>query len=977
MNNHSFKPKWSTLLTCAIAAASLGGAANATEYNDPYWASPNANTDFVDHFDSPTLNREAWLVEKDIFVNGEDQDYQDVEFPAADWTIGTAQPDEDALDGKALILKARYMDGEIQDYYGGNGKPLFIRAGRIESQITDATTFTYGKFEARIKTPPARNAEFPAWWLLGNYPDVGWTACQELDIMEFTGAEATAVPQTYWTAPYPVHGGVSTPYADLGITNPETEYVTYGIIKTPDSVEYYVNGIKTQTFSRANQGDDQPWPYVTPMRMILNHAITHAEWPAVGNYNAVSTDPSVPNRTGASWQDAEGVWQYEYINTDAMAANIGREGTDFIVDYVAHWPLPASDPMQKYTDDSKYSFFRSENNTKGFYNLRGWLAPVAVTADDYLHTDWADDERDHAPDNAADGYVGSKWATPADDNAHWVEIDYGSDKQISYLWIDWSWNLPSVYDIFGKSETTGAWEHIVTSTQTSEGWAEHVFDVNKPYRYIKLVTRGRINKAEPIWLLELKAFEDVVNMYPKPVIAGIDRSENILSNGTFDTDLSNWGTEAYDGSDPTYTSVNGEAVISLTNDGANAGSVQMHTSNFGLQKDYRYTVSFDAKAAAARNIQVRLSKNDLNPNAEGTYLLETIALSEAMTNYSFSVDFTAMDESGRLAFLFGEMGTDTVTIDNVVISEGEFIGSGETLVPVIGPSNLISYSTGWETDWWGVVGRIADGDAGSKASGNDGEAEGLDLDITVKIEENFEVREVWISGDNSPDRSLDQFKVEYGDGTTLIDWTPSTTDGTYEIFNTFANTPDVGERDFKFYFRPPAGQLVEVGNVQLMAVDLMPHRISSVALDEDAVISPAETLRYSNTNTDDATYTFSAPEGRTVNNVIIDGESKGAITEFTFTDISASHVIAVGLSPAVIEDEEEETEEPETEEPETEEPETEQPETEQPETEEPETEQPEESNGGSKKSGGGSLGWFALLTLLGLRIRKRQLTANS
>lgn len=66
MNNHSFKPKWSTFLTCAIAAASLSGAANATEYNDPYWASPNANTDFVDHFDSPTLNREAWLVEKDI-----------------------------------------------------------------------------------------------------------------------------------------------------------------------------------------------------------------------------------------------------------------------------------------------------------------------------------------------------------------------------------------------------------------------------------------------------------------------------------------------------------------------------------------------------------------------------------------------------------------------------------------------------------------------------------------------------------------------------------------------------------------------------------------------------------------------------------------------------------------------------------------------------------------------------------------------
>lgn len=968
MNQTLFKRRINKRLAAHIAAASIGavvfsGQVLATEYNDPYWASPNSNTDFVDQFETSTLNREAWLVEKDIFVNGEDQDYQDVEYPAADWTIATGQDDADATDGKALILKARYMDGDIQDYYGGNGKPLFIRAGRIESQITDATTFTYGKFEARIKTPPARNAEFPAWWLLGNFPDVGWTACQELDIMEFTGAEATAVPQTYWTAPYAVHGGVSTPFADLGIDNPETEYVTYGIIKTPDSVEYYVNGILTQTFSRANQGDDQPWPYVTPMRMILNHAITHAEWPAVGNYNAVSTDANVANRTGAAWQDSEGVWQYEYINTAAMEENIGREGTDFVVDYVAHWPLPETDPMQKYVDDSKYSFFREENNTNGFYNLRGWLAPIGVTADAYFQADYPENERDHAPDNAADGYVGSKWATPADDNAHWVEIDYGSDKQISYFWIDWSWNLPAVYDIFGKSETDGVWKHIVTSEQASEGWAEHVFDVNESYRYIKLVTRGRINKSDPIWLLEFKAFEDVANMYPKPIIAGIDRSENILSNGTFDSDISSWNTEAYDGSDPSYTVVNGEAVISLSNDGANAGSVQMHTSNFGLKKNYRYTISFDAKAAAARDIQVRLAKNDLNPSPEGTYLLETISLSEAMTNYSFSLDFTDMDEAGRLAFLFGEMGTETVTLDNVIIREGDYLGTGETLVPVIGPSNLTANSAGWEPDWWGVVSRVVDGDAGTKGSGNDGESEGQDLDLTVKIDQNFEVREVWVSGDNSPDRSLDQFRVEFGDGTTLIDWTPSTTDGTYEVFNTFENTPDVGEQDFKFFFRPPAGELVEVGNVQLMAVDLMPHQISSVALDEGASITPAEPVRYSKENTDDATYTFSAPEGRAINNVIIDGESMGAITEYTFTDISSSHVIAVGLTP-------EET--PETEEPETEEPETETPETEEPENNTPDSGQPDSNN---KTSGGGSFDWFTLLGLMGMgvmvkRIRK-------
>ena len=87
-----------------------------------------------------------------------------------------------------------------------------------------------------------------------------------------------------------------TTYAQLGI-NPSDQYITYGVIKTPEYVEYYVNGVKTYTWTKAERGD-QPWPYLTPMRMILNHAITHVEWPDVGNYNQFSTNANVANKTG-------------------------------------------------------------------------------------------------------------------------------------------------------------------------------------------------------------------------------------------------------------------------------------------------------------------------------------------------------------------------------------------------------------------------------------------------------------------------------------------------------------------------------------------------------------------------------------------------------------------------------------------------------------------------------------------------------
>ena len=887
--------------TAALVALGLCSAtALAVDYNDAYWSSPTKNTDFVDNFASSSLNRTYWDVITNTWVNGEDQDYRDVEYPAADWTVRSGQDDAAASDGKVLNLKARYMDGAIQNYYGGvanQGKPLMVRGGRIESKLSDATTFTYGKFEARIKMPAAKNGEFPAWWLLGNFPDVGWTACQELDIIEFTGNNASVAPQTHWTAPYTAYGGnpVDRTYASLGI-NPSTQYVTYGVIKTPENIEFYINGVKTYSWGIADRGD-MPWPYVSPMHMILNHAITHVEWPAVGNYNKLSTDPNVPYKTGYTTV-VNGVTNYEYIDIASMSTNIGRNGTDFLVDYVAHWPLPTTEPLQKYTDDSKYSFFRPTNNTKGFYSLRGWMAPVAVTADASFNDGTATSDRDNGPKNAADGYVGSKWATPADDNMHWVQIDYGMDKPIKYFWIEWSWNLPKSYDIYGKT-SSGNWEFIRSSDQLAANWATHVFDVNKTYRYIKLVTKGRISKSDPIWLLEFKAFEDVADVYPEPAgTAQVDRAINMIGNGTFTTDLNGWKTEAYDGATPVFASVGGQAKMTTTNAGTGNGSIQLHTEGFGLKRNYSYQVSFKAKADAARSLQVRLSTDDLNPSASGTYLLQTVNLGTTLTTYTYNVNFTSSDNAGRLAFLMGNMGTSSVYIDDVVIKEVAYIGVGDPLVPAIDASNFVGASNGWEPQWWGAAARAVDGSTGNKASSTTG-FEGTDQWVSVKIDPNYEVKEVWVAGDKSAPRSLDQFKVEYGNGNTLMNWTPSTTDGVYESFNTFASASPVGEQNFKFWFRPPAGQLIEVADVQLMAVDYKPYRIYTIGLDNGGSISPAGTLRYSKNNTDSATYTFTPPAGKAVANVIVDGVSLGAMNSYTFTNINKSHTLAVAYTGSV------------------------------------------------------------------------------
>ncbi|RYZ27013.1 MAG: discoidin domain-containing protein, partial [Sphingobacteriales bacterium] len=253
------------------------------------------------------------------------------------------------------------------------------------------------------------------------------------------------------------------------------------------------------------------------------------------------------------------------------------------------------------------------------------------------------------------------------------------------------------------------------------------------------------------------------------------------------------------------------------------------------------------------------------------------------------------DNAGRLAFLLGNMGTATVYIDDVVIKEIAYIGSGDPLVKAIDATNFVSASTGWETEWWGLAQRAVDGATGNKASGNDGESEGKDLWISVKIDPEYEVKEVLVAGDKSAPRSLAQFKVEYGPN-TMINWTNSNGDGVFETFNTFSSAPPVSTRDFKISFRPPAGQLVEVSDVQFMAVDYKPYRIYTMGLDNGGTISPSGTLRFSKNNTDSQTYTFTPPSGRAVANVIVDGVSQGAVNSYTFSNINKSHTLAVAYT---------------------------------------------------------------------------------
>lgn len=221
----------------------------------------------------------------------------------------------DEFDGDSLdASKWSYQTGRQDNYYGhlgpmdwGNGElqyytdganvtvsdgVLQITAKREEmgdKQFTSARistrdkyAFTYGKIEARIKTPAIKGM-WPAFWMLPNPIDQsssnneygGWPANGELDIMEAKGRLGNKVDTTaHFGKDWRVHdmAGKTTT-----LSSSTEEWHTYGVEWTAEYIAWIIDG---EEVFRVN--NDRYWtsassepsaPFDKPYFILLNLAV--------------------------------------------------------------------------------------------------------------------------------------------------------------------------------------------------------------------------------------------------------------------------------------------------------------------------------------------------------------------------------------------------------------------------------------------------------------------------------------------------------------------------------------------------------------------------------------------------------------------------------------------------------------------------------------------------------------------------------
>jgi beta-glucanase (GH16 family) len=135
----------------------------------------------------------------------------------------------------------------------------------------------YGTVAARIRMTGARGA-WPAFWTLGStYPQVGWPACGELDVME----SYNDMSRLYGT----VHGPTAHArgsWASARVISPAgglTGWHVYAATWTRDALSFQLDGRTYFTVRRSSLAANQRWAMDAPQNLILNIAVGDAAGP--------------------------------------------------------------------------------------------------------------------------------------------------------------------------------------------------------------------------------------------------------------------------------------------------------------------------------------------------------------------------------------------------------------------------------------------------------------------------------------------------------------------------------------------------------------------------------------------------------------------------------------------------------------------------------------------------------------------------
>lgn len=145
-----------------------------------------------------------------------------------------------------------------------------FKTGCIETR--GKFSFRYGKIQIRAKLPNATGS-WPAIWLMPQKSTYGgWPRSGEIDIMEHLNADSI-VYQTVHSYYIDVAGHREKPPHSKKTPIKPNQFNVYGLVWTPNQLNFYVNGQQTFSYARLDSAGSKQWPFDQKFYIILDHAL--------------------------------------------------------------------------------------------------------------------------------------------------------------------------------------------------------------------------------------------------------------------------------------------------------------------------------------------------------------------------------------------------------------------------------------------------------------------------------------------------------------------------------------------------------------------------------------------------------------------------------------------------------------------------------------------------------------------------------
>lgn len=189
-------------------------------------------------------------------------------------------PDKWVLCEKGTSNWARYLSESYNQAYQKDGSLFLVgemvdgeyRTGGIETR--GKFDFQYGTVECRARFVRQPKGNHTGIWMMPAPPAEQWPKSGEIDIMEHLNDESKIYETVHsWYADDLNHNNPS-PQAQVDIDN--TQWNIYGVVWTPESITYTVNGEAYLSYPNLHlSGDDGAfqWPFDHPFYLILSQSL--------------------------------------------------------------------------------------------------------------------------------------------------------------------------------------------------------------------------------------------------------------------------------------------------------------------------------------------------------------------------------------------------------------------------------------------------------------------------------------------------------------------------------------------------------------------------------------------------------------------------------------------------------------------------------------------------------------------------------